>query len=68
MNHPLARRVDLDQLTAAQSRDQGPIGLPAIANQRGDAVRAWIQHWLGAGLEAMEALLAEHTSSGRGQG
>lgn len=26
---------------------------------------AWIQHWLGAGLEAMEALLAEHPSSGR---
>jgi glutathione S-transferase len=26
---------------------------------------AWIQHWLGAGLQAMEELLAEHSSSGR---
>jgi maleylacetoacetate isomerase/maleylpyruvate isomerase len=25
---------------------------------------AWIQHWLGAGLQAIEALLAEHSSSG----
>ncbi len=25
----------------------------------------WIQHWLGAGLAAMEALLAEHRESGR---
>jgi len=26
---------------------------------------AWIQHWLGAGLQAMETLLAEHPASGR---
>src|SRR5215469_3661818 len=26
---------------------------------------AWIQHWLGAGLAAIEALLAEHPASGR---
>ena len=26
---------------------------------------AWIQHWLGAGLQAIETLLAEHSSSGR---
>jgi glutathione S-transferase len=26
---------------------------------------AWIQHWLGAGLQAIEALLAEHPESGR---
>jgi maleylpyruvate isomerase len=25
---------------------------------------AWIQHWLGAGLQAMEVLLAEYSSSG----
>jgi maleylacetoacetate isomerase len=25
---------------------------------------AWIQHWLGAGLQAIETLLAEHSSSG----
>jgi glutathione S-transferase len=26
---------------------------------------AWIQHWLGAGFQAIETLLAEHPSSGR---
>jgi len=26
---------------------------------------AWIRHWLGAGLQAMETLLAEHKESGR---
>ena len=26
---------------------------------------AWIQHWLGAGLQAMETLLAEHPASNR---
>jgi maleylpyruvate isomerase len=26
---------------------------------------AWIQHWLGAGLQAIETLLAEHPTSGR---
>jgi glutathione S-transferase len=25
----------------------------------------WIQRWIGAGLQAMEELLAEHTESGR---
>ena len=25
----------------------------------------WIQHWLGAGLEAMETLLAEHKEAGQ---
>jgi len=31
-----------------------------------DAARtAWIQHWLGAGLEAMERLLAEKKPAGR---
>ena len=26
---------------------------------------AWIQHWLSAGLQAIETLLAEHPTSGR---
>lgn len=30
-----------------------------------DQLGAWIQHWLGLGLEAMEALLAEHKESGK---
>ena len=29
-----------------------------------DQKLAWIQHWLDAGLQAMEALLAEHPASG----
>jgi maleylacetoacetate isomerase len=30
-----------------------------------DQLNAWIQRWIGAGLQAMEELLAEHTESGR---
>jgi maleylacetoacetate isomerase len=30
-----------------------------------DKMLGWIRHWLGAGLAAMEALLAEHKESGR---
>jgi maleylacetoacetate isomerase len=30
-----------------------------------DQLLAWIQRWIGAGLEAMETLLAEHKESGR---
>ena len=26
---------------------------------------SWIKHWLGAGLQAMETLLAQHSGSGR---
>jgi glutathione S-transferase len=30
-----------------------------------DQLTGWIRHWIGAGLSAMEALLAEHKESGR---
>lgn len=30
-----------------------------------DQLTGWIRHWIGAGLAAMEALLAEHRESGR---
>jgi maleylacetoacetate isomerase len=30
-----------------------------------DQLMGWIQHWIGAGLQAMEELLAEHRESGR---
>ena len=30
-----------------------------------DRLMGWIQHWIGAGLQAMEELLAEHKESGR---
>ena len=30
-----------------------------------EKLMGWIQHWIGAGLQAMEALLAEHKESGR---
>ena len=52
--------------------DSHPLIVPRVRHHLTDVLKvsdgqrlAWIQHWLGAGLEAMEALLAEHTASGR---
>jgi len=52
--------------------DSHPLIVPRIRNyltgvlQVDEAQKlAWIQHWIGLGLEAMEALLAEHRESGR---
>ena len=52
--------------------DSHPLIVPRIRNyltsvlEVSDEQRlAWIQHWLGKGLEAMEALLGEHRESGR---
>ncbi len=52
--------------------DSHPLIVPRIRNyltqtfKVSDAQRlAWIQHWLGLGLQAMETLLAEHKESGK---
>lgn len=52
--------------------DSHPLITPRIRNYFQDVLKAdegtrlaWCQHWLAAGLEAMEALLAEKPSSGR---
>ena len=51
--------------------DSHPLIVPRVRHYVTDVLKvsdkqrlAWIRHWLGAGLEAIEALLAEHSSSG----
>jgi maleylacetoacetate isomerase len=52
--------------------DSHPLIVPRIRNYltktlglSQEQMLGWIQHWLGAGLAAMETLLAEHRTSGR---
>ena len=68
----LAARAWVRGLALINIADSHPLIVPRIRHYLLDEVHlspdqlnAWIGRWLGAGLDAMEALLAEHPQSGR---
>lgn len=70
--HDVAARAWVRGLALINIADSHPLVVPRIRHYLTDDLQlgqqqltAWIGHWLGAGLAAMEALLAEHPESGR---
>jgi maleylacetoacetate isomerase len=68
----LAARAWVRGLALINIADSHPLIVPRIRHYLLDDLHlsqeqltGWIQHWLAAGLSAMEALLAEHSESGR---
>ena len=68
----LAARAWVRGFALINVADSHPLVVPRIRHYFADELRlgqeqlmGWIRHWLGAGLAAMEALLAEHPESGR---
>ena len=68
----IAARAWVRGLALINIADAHPLIVPRIRHYLTDQLGlgeeqllGWIRHWLGAGLAAMEALLAEHPESGR---
>ncbi|HEY1797866.1 MAG TPA: maleylacetoacetate isomerase [Stellaceae bacterium] len=67
-----AARAWLRGLALINIADSHPLIVPRVRHYllddmkwTQDQLMAWIRHWIGAGLAAMEELLAEHKESGR---